>query len=241
MTTPTTAALVLGASGSVGQALLSELVRSQAFSPIISFVRRPLGQSAAIREVVLPTMAPAAITQAVVDALRDHAGRAVGFSTLGVGSGTAKLTIEQHRRIDVDLNAAFAAGLKQSGKVEHLAFMSAGGANANAKTSGSGAAGFPRYNRVKGEAEEAIKASGLRIVSIFRPAMIIGSQHTPKLLERLIPMFAFITPANFLSITTAQIGQAMVAAGIKTPSQSAVYHYPEMMKLISEQPSLTAR
>lgn len=233
MTTPTTAALVLGASGSVGQALLTELVSSQAFSPIISFVRRASGQPAAIKEVILPTMAPAALTQAVVDSLADCSGRAVGFSTLGIGGGTAKLTIEQHRSVDVDLNAAFARGLKQSGKVEHMVFMSAGGANATAKTTGSGAAGFARYNRVKGEAEEAVTASGLRVVSIFRPAMIIGSQHTPRLLERLLPLFAFITPRNFLSITTAQIGQAMVAAGLKTPSQSAIYHYPEMMKLIA--------
>lgn len=235
MTTPT-AALVLGASGSVGQALLAELARSQQFSPIVSFVRRPLGQDAAIKEVILPTMAPAALTQAVVDALKDHSGQAVGFSTLGVGGGTAKLTIDEHRSVDVALNAAFALGLKQSGKVEHLAFMSAAGANVTAKTTGSGAAGFARYNRVKGEAEEAVKASGLRVVSIFRPAMIIGSQHTPGYLERLLPLFSFVTPAKFLSITTAQIGQAMVAAGIKTPAQSAIYHYPEMMKLIAEQP-----
>jgi uncharacterized protein YbjT (DUF2867 family) len=235
-TTATTAALVLGASGSVGQALLAELVRSQAFSPIISFVRRPLEQNAAIKEVILPTMDPAAVTQAVVDSLKDCSGRAVGFSTLGVGGGTAKITIEQHRSVDVALNAAFARGLKQSGKVEHLAFMSAAGASATAKTTGSGAAGFARYNRVKGEAEEAVKASGLSVVSIFRPAMIIGSQHTPGFLERLIPLFAFLTPAKFLSITTAQIGQAMVAAGKKTPSQSAIYHYPEMMTLIAQQP-----
>lgn len=241
MTTPTTAALVLGASGSVGQALLAELVRSKAFSPIISFVRRPLGQNTAIKEVILPTMDPAAVTQAVVDSLKDYSGRAVGFSTLGIGGGTAKLTIEQHRSVDVALNAAFALGLKQSGKVEHMAFMSAGGANVTAKTTGSGAAGFARYNRVKGEAEEAVKASGLSVVSIFRPAMIIGSQHTPGLLERLIPLFSFITPAKFLSITTAQIGQAMVAAGIKTPSQSAIYHYPEMMTLIAEQPLVQNR
>lgn len=246
MSTPT-AALVLGASGSVGQALLAELVRSQAFSPIKSFVRRPsgasgpLGPGAAVQEVVLPTMTPAELTQAVVDSLKDWGGRAVGFSTLGVGGGTAKLTIEQHRSVDVDLNAAFARGLTQSGKVEHLAFMSAGGADVAAKTTGSGAAGFARYNRVKGEAEEAVKASGLRVVSIFRPAMIIGSQHTPKLLERLVPMFGFLTPAKYLSITTAQIGQAMVAAGLDTPAQSAIYHYPEMMKLIAGPPRVQGR
>lgn len=236
MPTATTAALVLGASGSVGQALLAELVRSHAFSPILRFVRRPSEPATPVEDVVLPAMTPAALTQAVVDALKDFPGRAVGFSTLGVGGGTAKLTLEQHRSVDVDLNAAFALGLQRSGKVDHICFMSACGADVQAKTTGSGAAGFARYNRVKGEAEEAVKASGLRVVSIFRPAMIIGSQHTPGILESLLPKFAFITPAKFLSITTVQISQAMVSAGIKTPSQSAIYHHPEMMQLIAQQP-----
>lgn len=71
----------------------------------------------------------------------------VGFSVLGVGANTAKLTLDEHRAIDVDLNAAFAKGLKASGKVEHLAFMSAIGADIHARTTGSGAAGMALFNR----------------------------------------------------------------------------------------------
>jgi uncharacterized protein YbjT (DUF2867 family) len=58
---------------------------------------------------------------------------------LGVGAGTAKLTLEEHRAVDVALNEAFARALRDSGKVRHLAFMSAAGADPTAKTSGSGA------------------------------------------------------------------------------------------------------
>jgi uncharacterized protein YbjT (DUF2867 family) len=88
-----------------------------------------------------------------------------------------------------------------------------------------------RYARVKGEAEEAVKASGPAVVSIFRPAMIIGSRHTPWLLEKALPVFSFVTPAKFKSITVQQIARAMIAAALGTPAKSDVYHYPEMLAL----------
>jgi uncharacterized protein YbjT (DUF2867 family) len=113
--------------------------------------------------------------------------------------------------------------------VKHLAFMSAVGANPTATTTGSGAAGMARYARVKGEAEEAVKESGPAVVSIFRPAMIIGSQHTPWLLEKVLPAFSFVTPARYKSITVGQIAKAMIATSLNPPAKSDVYYYPEML------------
>jgi len=71
------------------------------------------------------------------------------------------------------------------------------------------------------------------VVSVFRPAMIIGSQHTPWLLEKTLPLFSFVTPAKFKSIRVEQIAKAMIAAAKKHPAASATYHYPEMMALIA--------
>ena len=140
-------------------------------------------------------------------------------------------SLDEHRAVDVQLNTAFARGLKASGRVKHLAFMSAVGADPTAATTGSGAAGMARYARVKGESEEAVKESGPAVVSIFRPAMIIGSQHTPWLLEKALPVFSFMTPAKYKSITVEQIAKAMVATSLNSPTKSQVYHYPEMMTL----------
>jgi uncharacterized protein YbjT (DUF2867 family) len=109
--------------------------------------------------------------------------------------------------------------------------MSAVGADPKAAATGSGAAGMPRYARVKGESEEAVKESGPGVTSIFRPAMIIGSQHTPWFLEKLLPVFGFITPAKFKSITVSQIAKAMIATALVTPEKSEVYHYAEMIGL----------
>lgn len=235
----TRAAVVLGASGSVGHALVTALIGSGSFTPIVTLVRRSqpgqlaLARAARVelRETLVPAMDPASLEAATAQVTRSLEGDVAGLSVLGVGAGTAKLTIDEHRAVDVRLNAAFARGLKASGRVTHLAFMSAVGSDPSAAETGSGAAGTTRYARVKGESEEAVKASGLAVVSIFRPAMIIGSRHTPWLLEKVLPLFSFVTPAKFRSITVEQIARAMVALSLHTPAASGVYHHPEMLAL----------
>ena len=184
---PARSALVLGASGSVGNALIRELIQTGSFRSIVTLARRSQPDHVAmardtgveLREAILSAMNPTDLERATTEAARSIEGEVVGLSVLGIGAGTAKLTIDEHRAVDVGLNVALARGLKTSGRVQHLAFKSAIGADATAATTGSGAAGMARYARVKGEAEEAVKASGPPVVSIFRPAMIIGSQHTP--------------------------------------------------------------
>src|SRR5204863_1214358 len=187
------------------------------FKPIVTVGRRsqPTQVAAAreagvaLRETIVPAMDPAGLESATRDASRSLDGDVVGFSVLGVGAGTAKLTIDEHRAVDVQLNAAFARGLKASGRVKHLAFMSAAGADPTAAVTGSGAAGMARYARVKGEAEEAVKERDPAVVSIFRPAMIIGSQHTPWLLGKVLPVFSLVTPAKYRSNTVGEIAKAM--------------------------------
>jgi uncharacterized protein YbjT (DUF2867 family) len=234
-------AIVLGGSGSVGAALLRELFRDDGFDAVITLSRRSLPEAVAMArtagrtlvEKLVPDMKPAPLAAATIEAAKDVGGDLEGFSVLGVGGGTSKITLEEHRAVDVALNEAFARALRESGKVRHLAFMSAAGADPTAKASGSGAAGMSRYNRVKGESEDAVRASGPAIVSVFRPAMIIGSQHTPWLLEKTLPLFSLVTPAKYKSISVEQIAKAMIATAKHHPATSATYHYPEMMALIA--------
>jgi uncharacterized protein YbjT (DUF2867 family) len=234
-------AIVLGGSGSVGTALLRELFHDDAFDAVVTLSRRSLAEAVAMAraagrslvEKLVPEMTPEPLAAATMEAAREVTGELEGFSVLGVGAGTAKLTLEEHRAVDVALNEAFARALRDSGKVRHLAFMSAAGANPTAKACGSGAAGMSRYNRVKGESEEAVRASGPAVVSVFRPGMIIGSRHTPWLLEKALPLFSLVTPAKYKSISVDEIAKAMIATAKHHPETSGTYYYPEMMALIA--------
>lgn len=233
-----TTAFVLGASGSVGAALMRELIASRAFR-IVTLGRRsqPEQLRAAgdagveLEELLLPDMTPAELEAAARAAALRRDGDIVGLSVLGIGAGTARLTIAQHRAVDVDLNAAFARGLAASAHTTHFALMSAVGADATAATGGSGAAGSSRYNRVKGEAESAVRASGIPVVSIFRPAMIIGSQHTPGWIATMLSLLTVVTPSRYRTIRAEVIARAMVATSRNRPPVSTVYHHAEMTTL----------
>ena len=130
-------AVVLGASGSVGGALMKELIRNGSFRPIVTIVRRSQPDQIAmardagveLREVLVPAMDPRSVEATTAEAIRPLERDVVGLSVLGIGAGTAKLTIDEHRAVDVQLNAAFARGLKASGRVKHLTFLSAAGAD----------------------------------------------------------------------------------------------------------------
>jgi hypothetical protein len=61
--------------------------------------------------------------------------------------------------------------------------------------------------------------------------MIIGSQHTPWLLEKVLPVFSFMTPAKYKSISVEQIAKAMIATSLNPPATSGVYQYPDMIAL----------
>jgi uncharacterized protein YbjT (DUF2867 family) len=236
---PTTA-ILLGASGSVGKALLNDILRSAHFSRVVVVGRRSVltqaSANATLEECLVPDMQPQALRQAVAAALQGRDAQAVGFSVLGVGAGTAKMSLAQHRAVDVDLNAAFAAGLHDSGRVRHLVFMSAIGADITASETGSGAAGMPRYARVKGEAEHAVLAQGLEVVSMLRPSVIEGSQHTPRVLSAAMRVLSPLLPAKYRPIRTTEIARAMLALARTPPAGSAVYAYKEMHALAATQP-----
>lgn len=227
-----TSAIILGASGSVGQALLGEAVRSARFSRIVVISRRPTNLTErfgnSVLERVVPDMQPARLREEVVGSLKSCDHEVFGFSVLGIGAGTAKLSIDQHRAVDVKLNAAFAAGLKDSGKVRHLAFMSAIGADPKPSITGSGAAGMPRYARVKGESEQAVIREGPAVVSLFRPSVIIGSQHTPKALALTLPLLSPVLSRKYRPISVADIARAMLAVSLAAPRHTAVYTFAEM-------------
>ena len=118
-------AIVLGGSGSVGTALLRELLHDDGFDAIITLSRRSLPELVAMArdagrtlvEKLVADMKPTPLSAATMEAARELDGDVEGFSVLGVGAGTAKLTLEEHRAVDVALNEAFARGLRLTASI----------------------------------------------------------------------------------------------------------------------------
>jgi uncharacterized protein YbjT (DUF2867 family) len=81
----TQAAVVLGASGSVGNALIKELVRNGSFEPIVTLIRRSQPEQVAmareagveLRETLVPAMDPAGLEAATTEAVRALEGDVV--------------------------------------------------------------------------------------------------------------------------------------------------------------------
>lgn len=75
---------------------------------------------------------------------------------------------------------------------------------------------------------------GPTVVSIFRLALIIESQHTPRSWEAALSLLAPLTPARFRLIRTTEIARVMVAAAVRRLRESAMYTTdPEMMALVA--------
>src|SRR5690348_11269251 len=85
-------AIVLGGSGSVGPALLRELLHDADFEAVITLSRRSIPEAVAMArtagrtlvEKLVPEMKPAPLTAATLEAVRELDGDVEGFSVLGV-------------------------------------------------------------------------------------------------------------------------------------------------------------
>ena len=228
-------AIVLGGTGAVGRNLIEALANLPTFGSVLAVTRKTEAwRFEKVKNIVVAEDFNN-LEDTIDTFMRNNpiAGKLIGFSTLGIGAGTGFMSIEQHRSIDVELNQAFAMILKKTNQVEHFVFMSAVGADPNSWDWGFGGAGFPRYNRVKGESEDALRQVNFQSLSIFRPGMIIGIPNTPWIVEKTIPLFSFVTPSNFLSIKVQDLAMAMALRGEEEVlEKEKIFFFPDMMKFL---------
>ena len=157
--------LVAGASGLVGSALLRRLLAGAGGPKVVSVVRRPLGRpSPRLVEVVADF---SRLEQAAVPPV-EAAFCALGTTMAKAGSEAA------FRAVDLDAVAAFARFARRSGARRFL-LVSALGADRASKAF---------YNRVKAEAEEAVKEVGFDGVALFRPSLLLGDRAESRPAER---------------------------------------------------------
>lgn len=160
-------ALLLGATGLVGGYCFELLLAHRAWSRVVVLGRR-----------TLPREDPK-LEQHVVnfDQLNSHAEyfRADDvFCCLGTTIKQAG-SEEAFRRVDFGY-VTEAARIASTKGVEQFGLVSALGADARSRVF---------YNRVKGEAEEAVRALPFRSVHILRPSLLLGKRKEFRLGERI--------------------------------------------------------
>jgi len=190
--------LIAGASGLVGRQILQGLLADDSVKAIHSLGRREL-------DVTHPKL-----TQHRVDFSKalpalpsvGEAFVALGTTIKVAGSQEAFRAVDYHAVVAV-AKAAKAAGAKRLGVV------SAMGADKHSTIF---------YNRVKGEAEEALSALGFDTLVIARPSFLAGDRETlgqpvrggEKLALRVSKWLAPLIPDNLKSIDAAAVAHALL-------------------------------
>jgi uncharacterized protein YbjT (DUF2867 family) len=188
MNAPTgqTRLVIVGATGMVGGYALRYALENGAVGSVTAIVRRELGIShPKLKEVLHRDFADCS---ALSEAL---SGQDAAVFCLGVYTGA--VTDAELRTITVDYTIEFARVLHGSSSNAAFSFLSGSGAD----STGRSRIAFARY---KGEAENALLATGFPRVYLFRPAYIypVKPRKEPnfsyRLLRAIYPAFQLLLP-----------------------------------------------
>jgi uncharacterized protein YbjT (DUF2867 family) len=190
-------ALIAGSTGLIGSQLLPLLCEHSVYQKVIALTRQPLGYTHAKLE---PIITDASGVSSLGSRLQAHHL----FCCLGTTMRQAK-TKDAFRQVDYHYPLALATLGRQWGAQKFL-LVSALGASASSAIF---------YNRVKGEAEDAIKKAGFDTLHIFRPSLLLGprtekrpGEDAAKLFYKI---FGGLIPKKWQAIESIKVARAMVA------------------------------
>ena len=175
------AAIVLGGTGQVGGAAVTELLALPECREVVMITRKPIEARSRVRNVALDTAAAdfAERTAALAREVLTQ-GPASAVSCVGVGAGSARWSEEELKQLELGVVGAFARGCHDSG-IDQFCLLSAAGSSARS---------WIRYARIMGMKEDTVRSIGFTRLAIFRPGIIVGNVHTPAWtgwLGRLVP------------------------------------------------------
>lgn len=194
-------ALLAGATGLVGSALLPLLLASDRYAKIIVVGRRPVAmQHPKLVQVVTE-----------LDQLEQERLRLIADDVYCCLGTTIKQAGSQEAFFKVDyLYVVRIAALTAANFAAQFLVVSALGADLDSRF---------YYNRVKGEMEEAVRKTPFRAIHIFRPSLLLGTRTMPRLGERLgAIMLALARPLlrggwrKYRPVAAATVAQAMLRA-----------------------------
>ena len=200
--------LHVGATGLVGQLVLTRLLESPQVTQVVAPARRPLAlrhpklENPVVDFDALPADAPWWAVDAVVCTL--------GTTLAAAGSR------EAFRRVDHDYPLAVARLARAHG-AQAFALTSAMGANARSPVF---------YNRVKGELEQALAALDYPALVLVRPGLIDGERSERRTGEAIALAASRalrpLLPRKWRPSRASRIADALVAAALAPPPGRSV-------------------
>ncbi|MCW3073803.1 MAG: NAD-dependent epimerase/dehydratase family protein [Flaviaesturariibacter sp.] len=209
-------ATLIGATGLIGSHLLTLLKNDTDFSEIRLLVRQPFGNTNARTTVMLTDFNdPQSLKRGIE-------GSEIVFCAIGTTQKKVGGDKQAYRKIDYDIAVNSAILCKESG-CRTFVLVSSVGANAASNNF---------YLQLKGEIEEALAATGIHSLSIFRPSMLLGDRQEKRIGERIGQMamkaFSFAIPAKYKPIEAKEVAAAMVAAAKQGKAGYHVYEYNDI-------------
>ncbi len=210
-------ALLLGATGMVGAALLNQLLANNEYSSVIIFVRRSTNlNNSKLTEYVVDFEQPSLWAELVQgDVL---------FSCLGTTLAVAGSKANQFK-VDFTYQYEMAKIASENGVKSYILVSSAG---AKAKSSNF-------YLSTKGKLDDAVRKLNFQYLNILRPGQLHGNRKAKRNMEQIaIKLMFFINRLgllhNYRPIHANEVAQAMQK--LAKSSSSGVYTLSELFQLL---------
>jgi uncharacterized protein YbjT (DUF2867 family) len=208
-------AIIIGATGLVGNVLTDELLKDNRYEKVRILVRKKIEkQHPKLEQIIFDFNAP---DSALI--FGDEVYCCLGTTIKKAG------TKEAFRKVDFDYPQTIAKIAKKNG-IKQFSIISSMGANPNSKIF---------YSKVKGEIEEALKQIDFQSLIIVRPSMLLGNRGEFRLGERIgkvfMNLFSIFIPKNFKAVTATKVAKTMVLAlnkrnkGITCIESNEIYMY----------------
>jgi uncharacterized protein YbjT (DUF2867 family) len=180
-------ALILGATGLVGNALLNLLLESDRYSEVVAVVRNPL-----------------AIAHPKLHVILTDFKEEVSSSSLGIIDDVFCCLGTNFYWVDYTLPVQW-ANLTHIVGAKQLLIVSALGADAKSSL---------YYNQVKGQVEDAIQQIGFQTLHIMRPSLLLGDRSEQRFGEDaakiIYKYLGFLIPSKYKGIHANTVAKAML-------------------------------
>jgi uncharacterized protein YbjT (DUF2867 family) len=212
-------ATIIGATGLIGSHLLDELLNDSYFDTVRILIRRKV-------DITHPKLEKKIVdfndSDSLLVALSNND---VLFCAIGSTMKKVKGDKEAYRKIDFDIPVKLARFCKMTGCEKFIIVSSAG---ANSKSSNF-------YQRLKGETDEAVKASGLKTIHIMRPSLLLGERKEFRLGENIgkivMTSLSFLIPEKYKAIQGKDVAKVMLALAKKNEEGIFVHENSEIINL----------